>query len=197
MAKVHDLLEMWQGNHNLRATQKMSRTQNKPMTAVGYISDTNQIVKASWSLFQHDGLAAFKLSEKSPVPPALSGKDLPGGRTQILNVHRIRRVNRHSTESDEDSLSDSISDTKNWLNWNGDRDNPNESEDDWESDNEYDMKLDNGSKDSETPEQQNVRATPNVAGLIRPIRRTKKMVETLLIIVNSMETRRNYGIKKK
>jgi hypothetical protein len=79
MAKVHNLLEMWQGNHNLRATQKKSRAQNKLMTAVGYISDTKQIVKASWSLFQHDGPAAFKLSEKSPVPPALSGKDLPGG----------------------------------------------------------------------------------------------------------------------
>jgi hypothetical protein len=114
-----------------------------------------------------------------------------------LNVHRIRRVNRHSTKSDEDSSPDSISDTKNWLNWNGDLDNPNESEDDWESDNESDMKLDNGSKDSETPEQQNVSAAPNVPGLIRPTRRIKKKVETPLITVNSVETRRNYGIKKK
>jgi hypothetical protein len=56
------------------------------MTDVGYISDTEEIVKASWSLFQHDGAAAFKLSEKSPLPPALFAKDLPGGRTQILNV---------------------------------------------------------------------------------------------------------------
>jgi len=78
MAKVHDFLETWQGSQNLRATQKASRTQNKQITAVGYISDTEEIVKASWSLFQHDGAAAFKLSEKSPVPPALSAKDLPG-----------------------------------------------------------------------------------------------------------------------
>jgi len=81
MAKVHNLLEMWQGSQNLRATQKESRAQNKQMTAVGYISDPEEIVKASWSLFQHHGAAAFKLSERSPLPPALSAKDLPGGRT--------------------------------------------------------------------------------------------------------------------
>jgi hypothetical protein len=34
------------------------------MTGVGYISDTEEIVKALWSLFQHDGAAAFKLAEK-------------------------------------------------------------------------------------------------------------------------------------
>jgi len=78
MAKVHDNLEMWQGSQNLHATQKESRAQNKQITAVGYILDTEEIVKASWSLFQHDGAAAFKLSERSPLPPALSAKDLPG-----------------------------------------------------------------------------------------------------------------------
>jgi len=95
MAKVQDLLEMWQGSQNLRATQNESRYQNKQMTAVGYISDTEEIVKASWSLSQHDGAAAFKLSERSPLPPALSAKDLPGGRTQILNVRPIWRINSH------------------------------------------------------------------------------------------------------
>jgi len=84
--KVHDLLEMWQGSRNLRATQKESRAQHMQMTAVGYISDTEEIVKASWSLFQHDGVAAFKSSERSPLAPPLSVKYLPGGRTQILNV---------------------------------------------------------------------------------------------------------------
>jgi hypothetical protein len=79
MAKVHDCLEMWQGSQNLCDTQKESRTQNKQMTAVGYISDTEEIVKASWLFFQHDGAAAFKLSERSPLPPALSAKDIPGG----------------------------------------------------------------------------------------------------------------------
>jgi len=119
MAKVHDLLEMWQGSQNLRATQKKSRPQNKQMTAVGYISDTEEILKASWSLFQHDCVAAFKLSERSPLPPPLSAKDLPGGQTQILNVRQIRRINRHTVKSGEEYAPESIWDTKDWLNWNG------------------------------------------------------------------------------
>jgi len=56
------------------------------MTAVGYISDLEGIVNAFWSLFQHDGTAAFKMSERSPLPPLLSAEDLPGERTEILNV---------------------------------------------------------------------------------------------------------------
>jgi len=47
MAKVHNFLEMWQGSQNLRATQKESRAQNKQIAAVGYISDTEEIFKAS------------------------------------------------------------------------------------------------------------------------------------------------------
>jgi len=82
MAMVHEVLEMWQGSQNLRATQKESRVQNKQMTAIGYISDMEEILKASWSLFQHDGAAAFKLSERLPVPAVLSAKDLPGGKTK-------------------------------------------------------------------------------------------------------------------
>jgi len=196
MAKVHDFLEMWQGSQTLQATQKESRAQNKQMTAVGYISDTEEILKASWSQFHHDGAAGFKLSGKSPVPPALSAKDLPGERTQILNVRRIKRIDRHPAESDEDSSPESISDTENWLNWNGDLDNPNDSEDDWEADNESDMELDNCSEVSETLEVRNVSAAPNVPGLIRPIRQSKKTVEKALVTVNIMEMRRNKGIKK-
>ena len=86
MAKVHDYLEMWQGSQNLCATQKESHAQNNQMTAMGYILDTEKIVKASWSLFQHDGAAAFKLAERSPLPQSLSAKNLPGGRIRILNV---------------------------------------------------------------------------------------------------------------
>jgi hypothetical protein len=33
------------------------------MSAVGYISKTEEIVKVSWSNLQHDGMAAFKLFE--------------------------------------------------------------------------------------------------------------------------------------
>jgi hypothetical protein len=81
IAKVHNFLEMWQGSHNLRATQKGSRLQNKPMTAVGYILATDKIITASLSLFQLDGVAALKLAERSPLPPCLSAKDLAGGRS--------------------------------------------------------------------------------------------------------------------
>ena len=197
MAKVHDCMEMWQGSQTLRATQKESRSQNKLMTAVGYISDTDEIIKASWSNFHHDGGAAFKLSEISPVPPAWSAKVLPGGRTQVLNVRRIKRIDCHPPESHEDSSPESISDTENWLNWNGDLDNPNDSDDDWEVDNESDTELDNGSEVSQTLEVRNVGAAPNVPGLIRPIRQSKKKVEKALVTVNIMETRMNKGIKKK
>jgi hypothetical protein len=114
MAKVHDFLEMWQGSQNLRARQKESPANNNQMTAVGYISDTEETFKASWSLFPHDGAAVFKLSKRSPLPPAMSAKDLPGRRTQILNVRRIWRINHHAVESHEDSVPESISDTEDW-----------------------------------------------------------------------------------
>jgi hypothetical protein len=77
------------------------------------------VINASWSLIQHDCAAAFKLSERSPLPPALSAKNLPGGQTQILNVSRIRKINHQLVESDQDSKPESISDTKDCPNWNG------------------------------------------------------------------------------
>jgi len=40
MAKVHNFLEVWQGSQNLCATQIESQAQNKQMTVVGYILDT-------------------------------------------------------------------------------------------------------------------------------------------------------------
>jgi hypothetical protein len=197
MAKVHNFLKMWQGSQNLRATQKESRAQNMQMTAIGYISDTKEIVKASWSLFQHDSAAAFKLSERSPLPPPLSAKDLPGGRTKILNVRRIRRINRHPVESDENRAPESISDTEDWLNWNGDLDNPNDSEDDCAEDVESDMEQDNTIEDQESPEQRHVSAAPNVTGFIQLTRKSKRHAEKVLVTVNTIETRRNKGVKKK
>jgi hypothetical protein len=50
MPKVHLFLEMCQGSQNLDATQKEPRARSNQMTAVGYISDTAEIVKALWSL---------------------------------------------------------------------------------------------------------------------------------------------------
>jgi len=197
MAKVHDFLEMWQGSHNLSATEKESRAQNKQMTAVGYILDTEEIVKASWSLYQHEGAAAFKLSERSPFTPPLSAKDLPGRRTQILNVHRIRRINRHLVQSDENSVPASISDTNDWLHWNGDLDNPTDSEENCAAGDEFDMEYNNGIEDPECPEQQDVGSAPNVPGLVWPTRKSKRQAEKLSVTVNAVETRRNQGGKKK
>jgi len=174
MAKDHDCLEMSQGSQNLCATQKESRAQKEQMTAVGYISDTEESVKASWSLCQHDGAAAFKLSERSPLPPALSAKDLPGGRTQILNVRRIRRINCHPVERDDDWASESYSDTDDWLNWNADLDNPNDSEDDCAADDESDIGPNNGNEDQECPERQDVSTAPNVPRLVWPARKSKR-----------------------
>jgi len=197
MAKVHDFLEMWQGSQNLCATQKESCTQNKQMTAVRNISDTEEIIKASWSLFQHDGAAAFKLSERSPLPPGLSAKDLPGGQTQTLNVCRIRGINHHPVESDDDRTSESISDTENWLNWNGNLDSPNDSEDNYAADDETHLEHNKGIKDPECPEQQDVSAGPNVPGLVRPTRKLKRNANKALVTVDAVETRRNHGVKKK
>jgi len=197
MAKVYDFLEMWQGSQNLRATQRESRAQNKQMTAVGYISDTEEIVNASCRNFQHDGAAAFKLSERSPQPPALSAKDLLGGRTRILNVRRIKKIDRHPAESDEDSAPESISDTENWLDWNGDLDNPNVSKDDWEADDESDLEQDNVIEDSETRAQRDVSAAQNVPRLIWPTRKSKRQAEKVIVTVSAMEKRRNEGNKKR
>ena len=197
MAKVHDFLEMWQVSQNLCATQKESRAQNKQMTAVGYIADTEEIVNASWSLFQHDGAAAFKLSERSSLPPALSAKDLIGGRTQILNVRRIHRINCHPVDSDEDSAPESISDTEDWLNWNGDLDSPNHTEDDCMADVESDKEQGNHIEDLECPEQRDLCAAPNVPRLIRPTPKSKRQAEKLFVTVDAIDTRRNKGGKKK
>jgi hypothetical protein len=48
------------------------------MTALAYISDTEEIVKAFWSNFQQDCVAECKLWERSPLPPTLSAENLAG-----------------------------------------------------------------------------------------------------------------------
>jgi len=191
--KVHDILEMWQGSQNLCATQKESGAQNKQMTAVGYISDTEEIVNTSWTNFQHDGAAAFKWLERSPQPPALSAKDLLGAPTQLVNEGWIQTNDQHPAESDENSAPESISDTENWLNWNGDLDNWNVNEDDWEAENASDSAQDTVIEDPETPAQWDVSASPNVPGLLWPSRHSKKKAKRLVMMVSAMETRRNMG----
>jgi len=114
-----------------------------------------------------------------------------------LNVRRIRRINRHPVESDEDSAPESISDTNDWLNWNGDLDNPNDSKEDSAADDESDIEPNSGIKDPECPEQQDVSAAPNVPRLVRPTRKSKSLAEKVLVTVNGVETRRNQGGKNK
>jgi len=174
MAKVHDFMEMWQGSQNLHAIQKKSHAQNKRMTAVGYILDTEEMVNTFWSLFQHDGAVAFKLSERCPLPPPLSVKENPGGRTQKLNARRIRRINRHPVESAEDSAPESISDTEDWLNWNGDLDNLTDSEDHCGVDFESDIEQNNSIEYPGSLEERDVGAAWNVPRLIRPTQKSTR-----------------------
>jgi len=118
-----------------------------------------EIFQASWSLFQHNGAAAFKWPGRSLLPPPLSAKDLPGGRTQILNVRRIPRLNHHPVQSDEDIAHESIADSDDWLNWNGDLENPNNSKDDCVADVESVIEGAKSIEDLEYPEQRDVSAT--------------------------------------
>jgi hypothetical protein len=47
MAEVHNFLVMWQCSQNLHVTLKKSHAQNMQLTAVGYDSDTEELVKES------------------------------------------------------------------------------------------------------------------------------------------------------
>jgi len=107
MVKAHDILEILYCSPKQHATQKESYTQHKVMSVVGYIPYLEEMLEVSWSLFQHDVVAAFKLSARSPLPPALSAKDIPGGRTQLLSVPRISTINHHPVKSAEDSTPES------------------------------------------------------------------------------------------
>jgi hypothetical protein len=60
------------------------------MASVKYISDTEEIVKSPWSVFQQDGAPAFNWPEGSPLAPALPAKYLTGEQTQVLNLHQIK-----------------------------------------------------------------------------------------------------------
>ena len=194
MTEVHDFLEMRQGSQNLRATQKESHAQNKQMTAVGYISDTEDIINASWSNFQHDGAAGYELSERLPLQPALSAKNLPGGRTQVFIVHLIKSIAPHPAESDEDSAPRCISDTENWLPWNGDVDSQNREQWQLEGRRECNLERVKDIEALESPVHRDVHPAPNVPRLIRPIRWSMKPAEMGLITVTTTE-RRNEIIK--
>jgi hypothetical protein len=46
--------------------------------------------------------------------------NIPGGRTQVLNDCRIKKIDYHPAKSDEDGAPESIFITKDNLNWNDD-----------------------------------------------------------------------------
>jgi len=95
-----------------------------------------------------------------------------------------------------DSAPGSISDTEDWLNWNGYLDNPYDSEDDCAVDVVSDIEQDNSLRDPECPEQRDLNATQNVPGLIRPTQKSKRNAETMSMTVNAIKTKRNNGVKK-
>jgi len=158
--------------------------------------DTEEFVTPSWSNFQHDCVAELQLSGRSPVPQCLSAKTLPRGQTQVLDVCQIRQIDGHLAESGEDSAPDSISDSENWLDWNGDVDNSNNSKDNWDADTESEIQQENDFEETETLEKQNVSAAPNVPRLIWPTRRSKKNIHQVLKTVNTIEWRSTEGIEK-
>ena len=134
--------------------------------------------------------------EKSPLPPALSAKELARGRTQLLNVCWISHIDRHPAESDENGAPESISDMENWLHWNCDLDRTNGSEDDCAVDNDSNVELDICFEDPECSEQWDVCAAPNVPGLIRPRGRSKKQTGKVSVTVNATDIRSIGGNRK-
>jgi len=78
MTMVHNIFEMWRDSPNEYATQKESSAHNKHITAKGYFSKAEEIIKVTYSNFQHDGVAEFKLWARLYFPLALSARDLSG-----------------------------------------------------------------------------------------------------------------------
>jgi hypothetical protein len=122
--------------------------------------------------------------------------DLHWGRTQILNIGRIRRINRHPVKRDKDSTPESIWDTEDQLTWKGDIDNPNDSEEDYAADVKSDIAQNNTIEDPQCPVQRNVSPVPNVPGSIQPTHKSKWQAEIMLGMVNAIKTRRNKEVKK-
>jgi len=96
-------------------------------------------------------------------------------------------MNCHPVKIDDDSASECISDTEDWLNWNGNLDNPNDSEDDCVADIESEIEQDNHIKDPQCPEQRDVSAVPHVLGLIRSTQKSKRQAGKIFVTVNAME----------
>lgn len=161
-----------------------------------YHSDTDKMVEASWSSFQHDGAPVYKLSERSPLLPALSAQDLTEGQIQGWNVCRINRIDAPPVECDVVSTSESILDPTNSLHWNGNIDNLNQGEHNLPKDDEFNIEEDNAIENPESPEQRVISATQNVPRLIWPKHKWKLKAPKRLMTVNAKERWRNEGNKK-
>jgi hypothetical protein len=148
IAKAHDCLEMWLGSQNLPATKNKSCAQFTQNSAIRYISHTEEIVNVSHSNVPHNGQAAVKLSERTHGSPTLVAKDLAGELIKILNVRRIKRINRHPGNRNEDIGLENIWDAEYWVDRNGDLDYLTDSEDDWEVENKSEIVLDTSVRDS-------------------------------------------------
>jgi len=188
MAKVDYFFEMWQGSRNFSATQKEFHAENKQITPVEYISDSEEIMKAIWSNFQHISVAAFNLLGWLPMVSALFAQVLHGGEIQVLNIYCLRRIECDSAEHNEDGAPQGISDINNLLKWKCVFDDWNESEDDLEGDVESGIEQDTFIDNLISPERQNVSATSNVSGLIWPTERSKNQAEPRFMIVNAIES---------
>jgi hypothetical protein len=114
-----------------------------------------------------------------------------------MNVRRIWRINSDLVESNKDSELESIADIDHCLNWNGDMDLSNDSDDNWAVDNECDQEHNNYIEDLECPEQQVVSAAPNMAGLVRLTRMSKRQAGKVIVTVSAVGTQRNKRGQKK
>jgi hypothetical protein len=117
--------------------------------------------------------------------------------TQVLNDSRIQGIDHHPAESEYDMAPERRSYLKHWLHQNGDLNYPDNREGIWAADNESERELEHGVLVSETQEQQDVSATPNVPGSILPSRWSKLCAENEAITVSTMESRRNMGMINK
>lgn len=89
-----------------------------------------------------------------------------------------------------------IADTNNWYDWNGDLGNTNDREVNLEADNECNKEQENGIGNADSTARMDVLAIlPNVARLMRPPLRSRKQADKVLMMVNTIETKMNKGMK--
>jgi hypothetical protein len=82
------------------------------------------------------------------------------------------------------------------LNWNGDLDTPNGSEDNYKGDIESDKGPDNSNEDPGGTKQRNLSVAPNVPGLVRPTLWSRRQAKIILVMVNVVQMKRNKRFKK-